>query len=76
MVWKKTVLLGMVLALVILEGCVSPGGSPGLQPADLVILDRNLFRIEPSEISDAKVLLTLLGGEPVFGNFEDVATSP
>ncbi|HMB58431.1 MAG TPA: amidohydrolase family protein, partial [Xanthomonadales bacterium] len=33
---------------------------------DLVILDRNLFEIEPSAISDAKVVATLFGGEVVF----------
>ncbi len=36
--------------------------------ADLVVLDKNLFNIEPAEISDAKVLLTLFGGEPVYGD--------
>lgn len=34
--------------------------------ADLVILDRNLFEIEPAEISDAKVLKTLFGGKVIF----------
>jgi len=34
--------------------------------ADLVILDRNLFEIEPAEISDAKVLKTLFGGKIVY----------
>ncbi|MEE9229311.1 MAG: amidohydrolase [Acidobacteriota bacterium] len=36
--------------------------------ADLIVLDRNLFTIEPSEISESKVLLTLLEGEPMYGN--------
>jgi predicted amidohydrolase YtcJ len=36
--------------------------------ADLVVLDRNLFEVEPSAISDARVVLTLLGGEPVYGD--------
>ena len=35
--------------------------------ADLIVLDRNLFDIPASEISEAKVLLTLLAGKPVFG---------
>jgi hypothetical protein len=39
--------------------------------ADLVVLDRNLFEVEPSEISQAQVVLTLLGGKPVHG---DLAT--
>lgn len=33
---------------------------------DLVVLDTNLFDIEPQAISDAKVVLTLLGGETVY----------
>jgi type 1 glutamine amidotransferase len=33
---------------------------------DLVILDRNLFEIEPAEISDAKVVKTLFGGKIIF----------
>jgi predicted amidohydrolase YtcJ len=39
--------------------------------ADLVVLDRNLFAIDANEISEAKVLLTLLGGKPVYGNWND-----
>jgi hypothetical protein len=35
--------------------------------ADLIVLDRNLFAIDPRDISEAKVLLTLLGGKPVHG---------
>jgi predicted amidohydrolase YtcJ len=37
--------------------------------ADLVVLDHNLFTIKPEAISDTKVLLTLLDGQPVHGNF-------
>ena len=37
--------------------------------ADLVVLDRNLFAIEPEEISEASAVLTLFGGKPVFGEF-------
>lgn len=33
---------------------------------DLVILDTNLFKIDPSAISDARVVTTLLGGEVVY----------
>ena len=33
---------------------------------DLVILDSNLFEIEPSEISETKVIATLFGGEVVY----------
>jgi len=35
--------------------------------ADLVILEKNLLEIPSSEISNAKVLVTLFEGEPVFG---------
>ena len=36
--------------------------------ADLIVLDQNLFEIEPQAISDTKVLLTLFGGKPVYGD--------
>ncbi len=36
--------------------------------ADLVVLDRDLFAIPAAEISETKVLLTLLGGAPVHGD--------
>jgi predicted amidohydrolase YtcJ len=37
--------------------------------ADLIVVDRNLFAIDPTEISEARVLLTLLEGTPVHGDF-------
>jgi predicted amidohydrolase YtcJ len=45
-------------------GSIEPG-----KLADLVVLDRNLFAIDANQISEAKVLLTLLGGKPVYGNW-------
>ncbi|MGI9286672.1 MAG: amidohydrolase [Pseudomonadales bacterium] len=36
--------------------------------ADLIVLDRNLFKIEPAEISEAKVLMTMVDGREVFSN--------
>lgn len=39
--------------------------------ADLIVLDQNIFEVEPSKISDIKILLTLFGGEPVYGGRED-----
>jgi predicted amidohydrolase YtcJ len=36
--------------------------------ADLVVLDRNLFTIDTGEISQAKALLTLFEGRPVYGS--------
>ncbi|HKQ98935.1 MAG TPA: amidohydrolase family protein [Candidatus Polarisedimenticolia bacterium] len=43
--------------------------------ADLIVLDQNLFTIPPEKISEAKVLLTLLGGKPVFGDWS-LSTPP
>ncbi|MBV9991249.1 MAG: amidohydrolase [Alphaproteobacteria bacterium] len=34
--------------------------------ADLVVLDRNLFKTKPAALHEAHVLLTLLDGEPVY----------
>lgn len=42
--------------------------------ADLIVLDRNLFEIEPAEISDTKVVLTLFGGKPVYGDLNATVT--
>jgi predicted amidohydrolase YtcJ len=36
--------------------------------ADLIVLDRNLFEIDPAEISETQVLLTLFEGNPVHGD--------
>ena len=44
-------------------GSIEPG-----KLADLIVLDHNLFAIKPEAISDAKVVLTLLGGQPVHGD--------
>ena len=38
--------------------------------ADLVVVDQNLFEVEPTAISDTKVLLTLFGGKPVYGSLD------
>jgi predicted amidohydrolase YtcJ len=38
--------------------------------ADLVVLDRNLLEIEAATLGDAKVLLTLVEGQPVFASDE------
>ena len=37
--------------------------------ADLIVLDKNLFEISPDEISEAQVLLTLLEGNLVYGDW-------
>ena len=36
--------------------------------ADLVVLNQNIFEVDPTAISETKVLLTLFGGLPVHGN--------
>jgi predicted amidohydrolase YtcJ len=41
-------------------GSIEPG-----KLADLVVLDRNLFEADPMSIGEARVLLTLVDGEPV-----------
>jgi len=40
--------------------------------ADLVVLDQNIFDIEPQDISNTKVVLTLFGGNPVHGSPGDL----
>ena len=37
--------------------------------ADLIVVDRNPFEVDPSELSELRVLLTLLEGEPVHGDW-------
>jgi predicted amidohydrolase YtcJ len=44
-----------------LTGTLEPGMS-----ADVIVLDRDLFRIAPADIHRARVLLTLLGGREVW----------
>lgn len=34
--------------------------------ADMIVLDRNLFEIDPTEIRDTQVLTTMIGGRVVF----------
>ena len=34
--------------------------------ADLIVLDRNLFEIPPTEINEARVLLTFMDGKEVY----------
>lgn len=35
--------------------------------ADLIVLDRNLFQINPKQISQTRVITTMMGGEVVYG---------
>jgi predicted amidohydrolase YtcJ len=49
-------------------GSITPGKS-----ADLVVLDKDLFRLAPRQIHTAKVMLTLFQGKPVYGTLEAAA---
>ena len=40
--------------------------------ANLAVLDRNLFEIPATELSDTKVLVTLFEGKPVHGNLDEL----
>jgi len=42
--------------------------------ADLVVLDQNFLECAPDRIRDTKALLTVLGGDVVYGDLGDVAT--
>lgn len=44
-----------------LKGTLAPG-----RLADIVLIDRDLTRIAPEEIGDARVLRTIVGGETIF----------
>lgn len=46
-------------------GSIAPG-----KLADLVVIDRNIFEMPANEIGQAKVLLTLFEGRPVFGDLD------
>ena len=54
------------------EGSLEPG-----KLADLIVLDRDLFSIEPSEIDKTEVLLTMVGGKVVYQspNWQDSTVS-
>lgn len=42
-------------------GSITPG-----KLADLIVLDRDIFEIEPMEIANTRVVLTIIGGQVVF----------
>jgi len=52
------------------EGSLGPG-----KLADFILIDRDLFKIEPSEIDKTEVLLTVVGGKVVYQspNWKDVS---
>lgn len=40
--------------------------------ADLIVIDSNVFEIDPEDVSDTSVLLTLFSGEPVHGDISSL----
>ncbi len=44
-----------------IEGSIEPG-----KLADLIVLDRDLFKIEPDQIAGTEILLTMVGGKVVY----------
>ena len=55
------------VARAFLEGTEDEKGS--LEPgklADMVVLDRNILAVEPLDIINTKVLMTIVGGEVVY----------
>lgn len=50
-------------------GSIAPGKS-----ADMVVIDRNIFEGPITDVSKARVLLTLFGGKPVFGGVAGLGT--
>ena len=69
---EERVDLGTMIAAYTINGAIQMGldkeqGSIEVgKRADLVILDRNLFELEPAEINDAKVTMTLFDGRTVY----------
>ena len=55
------------------EGSLEPG-----KVADLIVVDRDLFRIEPTEIGKTEVLLTIVGGKVVYqsANWGSIKAEP
>ena len=53
------------------EGSLEPG-----KLADLIVLDRDLFKIEPSDIGKTEVLLTIVGGKVVYQSPKWPAAKP
>jgi predicted amidohydrolase YtcJ len=60
-VWGFTMGPALACGLQAEYGSITPG-----KRADLVVLDRDILRIEPMEIADAQVEMTVLGGRVVY----------
>jgi len=44
--------------------------------ADLIVLDKDLFKLPPEDINKARVLNTILEGREVYGSFDENDTTP
>lgn len=53
------------------EGSLEPG-----KLADFIVLDRDLFKIEPSEIGNAEVMLTVVGGKVAYESLNWRSSNP
>lgn len=69
---SEAVSLAQAIAICTLEGAWVLGVEDDLgsievgKHADVIVLDQNLFEIDPDDISNTKVLQTILGGDVVF----------
>ena len=61
-VWGFTMGAALVSGQNETQGSISPG-----KLADLVVLDRDIFKIEPMEIAQTRVMMTIFDGQVVFG---------
>jgi len=60
-VWGYTMGPALTTGRAHLQGSLSPG-----KFADIVVLDQDIFTIEPQEIADTKVVMTILDGRVVY----------
>jgi predicted amidohydrolase YtcJ len=69
---SEAVSLAQAIAICTLEGAWVLGAENDLgsievgKRADMIVLDQNLFEVDPDGISNTKVLQTILGGDVVF----------
>jgi predicted amidohydrolase YtcJ len=61
-VWGFTMGAAIVCGREAELGSITPG-----KLADLIVLDRDIFEIEPLEIAQTQVVMTIFGGQIVFG---------
>ena len=59
-------LLTLFLSLTAVPGVTRPVFAQQSAPADIILLDRHIFEIDPRTISDTKVVTTIVGGKIVY----------